>query len=884
MRIDSALAKTESASKRVGLLAEKAVALMLLDRLDEADRVIAEARPLLAKANRADKAELLFAEAHILGNRQSNVAATQVARECLDLRKQEFGGESLEAAGAQVLLARLLISQSQFDEGIGQARQAWMVTERLLPPGDPVRVDTGFQLAVGLVYSRQSREAETLLRALLGEHDLLPPNNPYRAKLPNMMGAELLSQGRLREAVPWLRQAVDVGERIRTQIIGERADNLSILGIALLMQDRPEDALPYFEKAVAMFGEARAQASLAGAWINGGTAADRAGDRQAGLAMREQGMAIFAAMPEQHQLGLALNRFKLAQSYAHAGRLEEAEAIATQATEVMVRLRPPAHFQTTNSAISLGWIKVLRGDAAQGLALVRDNFRLSVATNERLEVAKNQVVGVLDNVEAYSQALDAALRGGDRDFAFEVLQVMAESDASRAAVAVAAREGAADTALGRLLRERQEVASALVDAETALTRALALDATTKADRGRLYEARAEREAALTALDARLDREVPAFRTLLRPRRLLLAEAQARLGHDEVLLVAVEGDLGLVTMALTARDVAVGRADLRRHQVRALVRRIRAGIDAGDAAAFDMDAARTLHDALFTPEVKALVRRGTRLRLATGDILSALPLSLLASASGRFLIEDHALSVVPSIAAMGGARDARRGGGRLAAIGAPEAGGEGAGLATRAPALAALPGALREIKAVAHQLRDYGAPLVLTGAQATEPALRAADLSQYDVLLFATHGLVAGAFDAHSEPALVLAPGGGPVGGAASGADGMLTASEAARLDLQADWVILSACDTAAGDQPSAAGYTGLARAFLFAGARRVVASHWPVRDDISARISLGIVKGMKRSRHGDEALRAAILTVMNDRRLADARNPALWAPFMVVSR
>ena len=206
------------------------------------------------------------------------------------------------------------------------------------------------------------------------------------------------------------------------------------------------------------------------------------------------------------------------------------------------------------------------------------------------------------------------------------------------------------------------------------------------------------------------------------------------------------------------------------------------------------------------------------------------------------------------------------------------------MATRSPALAALPGALREIKAVARQLRGYGAPLVLTGAEATEPALRAADLGQFDVLLFATHGLVAGAFDAHSEPALVLAPGGGPVGGEASGADGMLTASEAARLDLRADWVILSACDTAAGDQPSAAGYTGLARAFLFAGARRVVASHWPVRDDISARISLGIVGGVTRSRHGDEALRAAILSVMHDRKLADARNPALWAPFMVVAR
>ncbi len=548
---------------------------------------------------------------------------------------------------------------------------------------------------------------------------------------------------------------------------------------------------------------------------------------------------------------------------------------------MLARLRAPTHFQTTNSRISLGWIQALRGNVAQGLPLVRDNFRLSVATNEQQEVARSQVVGVLDNVEAYSQALDAAIRGGDTEFAFEVLQVMVESDASRAAVAVAEREQAGDSGLGLLLRRRQEASAALVDAEAALTRQLGVDGASAVARDTLQHQRDERAGALTAAEAELDRAYPAFRTLLRPRRLTLAEVQARLAPREVLLAMVESDLGLVTMAVTRRGVAIGRSPLRRHEARALVRRLRAGIDAGKSVDFDLDAAHALYEAIFTPEVAGLVRPGTRLRVASGDILSALPLSVLVPergkdlATSRFLIEDHALSVVPSIAALGDMLEDRIRSGRLVAVGAP--------IEPSDPALkllGALPRAEREIAEMARMLKRGGTPVVLTGANATEAKLRATNLHDVGVLLFATHGLVTGAFDARSEPALVLSPGGGD--GAAN--DGLLTASEAAALDTDAQWVALSACDSAAGSQTSAAAYTGLARAFLFAGGHRVIASHWPVRDDMAARLSLGTIEAARDGKGPDEALRKAVLRVMHDRKLADARNPALWAPFMVVVR
>lgn len=883
------LARESRPAPRAALFAEKALALTQLDRLDEADAAIASGKALLRPQDEAARADLLYAQANIELQRQRNLAAEPLVREALALRQKLFGPESGEAAACETMLAKLLISQSKFDEGLPRARHAWEVQSRLLPPGDGDRMDTAFQLAVGLVYARKGAEGEALLRQLLDEMPLLPERNPYRAKVPNMYGTELLVQGRLREAVPWLRQAVDTGERLRTQTVGERADNLSVLGIALLMQDRPEDALPFFDRAAEMFGEAQAIPSQAGAYINAGTAADRAGERARGLALREKGMAMFAALPEQHELGTSLNRFKLAQSYAHAGRLAEAEAMAAQAVETIGRLRPANHYQATNSRISLGWMQALNGRTAQGLDLVKANFRLSVKTSEQLEVSKNQVVGVLDNIEAYSQALQTAMLAGDHAFAFEAMQVMVETDASRAAVAVAERELAGDTALGGLLKRRQEASAALAEADAALTRATGSEEA-GSDRAAAQAALAERQAGLAAVEAELDRAFPAFRSMLRPRRLLLEEVRARLAADEALLVIEESDLGLYTMAITRTGLAVGHDPMRRHQVRALVRRVRAGIDSGGSEPFDMAAARALYRAVFTPDVSALIGRNTRLRLATGDILSALPLSLLVSnaaqkpGEARFLIEDHALSIVPSLSVLGDEAAERTRPGRLVAIGAPAltATPPGEGQASRAggPALADLPGAEREIAAMAQSLKRYGPAQVLTGTAASEAALRALDLRNVGVLLFATHGLVAGAFDARSEPALVLTAGTGKT----AAEDGFLTASEAAQLDIDAQWVILSACDTAGGSHPSAAGYTGLARAFLFAGARRVVASHWPVRDDISARLSLGLVDAMQRRKTPDEALRTAILAVMRDRSLPDARNPALWAPFMVVAR
>src|SRR5262249_20143892 len=137
----------------------------------------------------------------------------------------------------------------------------------------------------------------------------------------------------------------------------------------------------------------------------------------------------------------------------------------------------------------------------------------------------------------------------------------------------------------------------------------------------------------------------------------------------------------------------------------------------------------------------------------------------------------------------------------------------------------------ELCAVAKDLR-VSADDILLGARATETTLKGMNLAQYRVLHFATHGTIAGEIEGTNEPGLILTP---PKEQTELD-DGYLSASNVAGLKLDADWVILSACNTASGGAQGAEALSGLARAFFYAGARAMLVSHWSV--DSAATVKL----------------------------------------------
>jgi CHAT domain-containing protein/tetratricopeptide (TPR) repeat protein len=174
--------------------------------------------------------------------------------------------------------------------------------------------------------------------------------------------------------------------------------------------------------------------------------------------------------------------------------------------------------------------------------------------------------------------------------------------------------------------------------------------------------------------------------------------------------------------------------------------------------------------------------------------------------------------------------------------------------------------------------------VRLGPNATEKEVKrlnaSGELARYRIVHFATHGTLAGQIDGTREPGLILTP---PATATAED-DGYLSGSEIANLKLDADWVILSACNTAGGDDAmNAEALSGLARVFFYAGARALLVSHWEVNSDATVKLITSAVGAMAKDKTVGraESLRRAMLTMIDSGAPHEA-HPAYWAPFIVV--
>jgi CHAT domain-containing protein len=115
-------------------------------------------------------------------------------------------------------------------------------------------------------------------------------------------------------------------------------------------------------------------------------------------------------------------------------------------------------------------------------------------------------------------------------------------------------------------------------------------------------------------------------------------------------------------------------------------------------------------------------------------------------------------------------------------------------------------------------------------------------------------------------------------------DGLLTSSEVAQLKLNADWVVLSACNTIAGDRPGAEALSGLTRSFFYAGARALLVSHWAVDSEAATRLAISTFDILKSNPKAGraEALRQAMLHYLGDSSSPRNTYPAIWGPFALI--
>lgn len=556
----------------------------------------------------------------------------------------------------------------------------------------------------------------------------------------------------------------------------------------------------------------------------------------------------------------------------------------------------------------------------------------------RREDGRRQLFLTLADVTYRDMRAAPGTTGDEPKIGFGMLQRAMSNPATQAVALAAARSlaKAQGPTVGAQVAELQMLDTRIRDDDMRLNaRIVDTSADAVTERGlltaRLTSDRARRDALATGLD----KAFPAYFGLVRPGATPLEDFQALLAPDEAALLIVPGEDGTHIMAVTRTAVRWERSDWTAARVEADVRRLLwfAGADVPAANeevaewqaevpginAFDRTTAYRLYQTLVAP-VADLVAGKRHLFVAGAGPLAKLPFSILVSApptgrdndpdalrKTRWFADDVALIHLPSLQALVLLRQSQQ---RAAApeqflgIGDPLLDGKpqvrerrgGGGVAPdmmlanmreptvdlgRLRRLARLPGTAIELKALAQATGEGSTSLRLEG-DAREPWVRAAPLDRYRILSFATHGIMAGEVGGAREAGLVLTP---PTTASADD-DGYLATSDVAGLSLNADWVILSACNTASDDgSAGAAGLSGLTRAFFYAGARAVLASHWPVLDAVAPQLTVATVTappGVSRA----EALQAAMRAVRDDPTNDSGRDsnafPAAWAPFVIV--
>jgi CHAT domain-containing protein len=443
------------------------------------------------------------------------------------------------------------------------------------------------------------------------------------------------------------------------------------------------------------------------------------------------------------------------------------------------------------------------------------------------------------------------------------------------------------------------------------------------------------------------RRFPKYADLVDPKPPTLAAIRALLRPDEVLLSFFFSNQSSFVWAVPKdapaafAEIAITYGDLQ-----AKIKQLRLAL-APDAATiadippFDLALAYELYDKLLKP-VEASWKPAKNLIVVNTNALGTLPLALLPTAPPAvkqgdeplfagyrgvaWLARTHSVTMLPTAATLStlarlpagsAARESMIGFGdpifskeqaeeearqrptepiatslvastrgmRLARRASPQLDGvEGAELAL----LPRLPDTAEELKSIALALTSDPSRVLKLGRQANEQTVKTTDLSKYKVVVFATHGLVPGELNGLTQPALALsAP---DVAGVAG--DGLLTMEEILALKLDADWVVLSACNTGAGAGTGAEAASGLGRAFFYAGTRAILVTNWPV-DSRSARqltTDLFARQAANPALTRREALRQAMMSLLDGKGFTDANgktiftyaHPLFWAPFTII--
>jgi CHAT domain-containing protein/tetratricopeptide (TPR) repeat protein len=670
------------------------------------------------------------------------------------------------------------------------------------------------------------------------------------------------------------------------------------------------------------------------------------GSDAAALTIYDRLDAAAKADPLRHRLGNESGPERIIALYRserHGEALARSEALAQRRHQAF----GPAALATVEAEALVGIGLAARGDREAALTRLRDAIATltgpsqsndengATARSVRLRFILERYLDVLFELRntRFADGFDPVAEG------FRAADAARGRSVQRAITAASARAAARTPELAEIARREQDLEQQIAGRLAILTEAQSVPASERDESG-LAALRGEVErlsSARTTLVKEIEARFPAYAALTEPRPATIDGVRAVLDPGEAMVAIFEGRKrsyvwafgrnGAVAFAaapITAAAMMATVADLRRATNAA-------GLQLGRLPEFDLGLAHATYAKLLAP-VRTGWRGAATLLVVPDQASAQLPFSLLVTKPAElaperegqalfsnyravpWLAREAAIVQLPSAAAiitlraLPPADSARRpfiGFGDpwfkpadATLVTADETMTRGAPLRIRAApttrglvsapiaSLPRLPDTADEVNEVGRVLHADPKQDVFLGPQADEKRVRSVKLDDRRVIMFATHGLVPGDLDGLLEPALAFSA---PEIEGVEG-NGLLTMDKILGLRLDADWVVLSACNTAAGDGAGAEALSGLGRAFFYAGTRSLLATNWPVETTSARAMTTEIFRrtaaspGLSRA----EALRQAMLALIENpgpkdpasgRELFSYAHPLFWAAF-----
>ena len=872
--------------------------------------------------------------------------AEAMYRRAISIAEKTDGPNSLKLAVLLSRLGGLLDRKGQYAAVEALYQRALDIRLKALNPDHPVVADSWNNLAMFYYTQGQYKRAETLYRKALDIRErALGPDHPTVASNFYNLGALNYTQGQFEIAGALYARALAIREKSYGLAHPSVALALNALGGVYRRAGRPLDSERAYLKALAIYEKvfgtdhpevAPVLNNLALLEIAQGEYSKAEMHALHALAIREQ---VFG--PDHPGVAPVLGT--LASLYAAQGRQETALPLAARALAIRQSSLPSDHPSIAISMNALARTLDAQGDYTQALFYARKAsaiFRQRVIAGGGEEGALRESgrnrLGFQTHLAMLARNPDAEAVSAVADEALQVAQLQQTSGTEAAVSKMSMRFAAGEDALAALVRRRQDAMDRLARADRQLLAASARasrDRNADIDQGLRQIASATSDE-INAIDQELSAGFPQYQELTRPSPLRIDQIQALLRPDEAMLAYASTDrtyLWVVTRA-SAHFIPL---QISSSELAASVKAIRSRMDfddAGQPLPIDIGALHRLYEQIFAPAQPYLAGVQHILFVPSGPLQSLPPGVLAVSAPPiggssvdyrevDWLIQHYAFSILPAVSSLRAFRqfaDRREVSEPFAGFGDPLIG-DGAATIRGRKALPDMSSAFRnvptvtadsaigpnaalsdisiadvaairqaprlketadELRAMAQALGAGEESLWLQGS-ATESNAKQTDLSRYRTIAFSTHGVMAGEIDGVSEPGLILTP---PAVGTVTD-DGYLSAGEIARLRLNADWVILSACNTAAPDgTPGAEGLSGLAKAFFYAGATSLLVSHWPVASEATVPLTTNMLREFSRNPAGGKARaqREAMRALIHTPGHPEYAHPVFWAPFVVV--